>query len=194
MERKMTRRKRNVIIGIIIAIVLIVVFFDAIVTFITDYWWFKDLGYTQVFLKNFFTELAIALPSFIIVTLLLALFMKSLRQSYLKKVDTEEGGMSDINIRRISLGVSALLGLIIAYVITTSLWKQLLYASNSTDFGKSDPVFNIDISFYVFQLSFWKGMLSIAYGIVILFAFLTLFYYIFLMAVRKPVSSAFGQQ
>ena len=114
-KKKMTRGKRNVIIGIIIAVVLIMVFFNAIVTFITDYWWFKDLGYTQVFLKKFFTELGIAIPSFLVVTVLMSLYMRGLKRSYSKKVDyDEEEGMSDLKIKRISIGVSVLIGLIVS--------------------------------------------------------------------------------
>ncbi|MGI6205019.1 MAG: UPF0182 family protein [Anaerovoracaceae bacterium] len=191
MEAKMSRGKRNVIIGIIIAIVLIVIFFNAIVTFITDYWWFKDLGYTQVFLKKFFTELFIAIPSFIGITALLAWYMRTLRRSYLKKVDVEDAdSLSDLAIRRISIGISAFIGLIASYMLTTSLWKKILYATNSTDFGKDDPIFGIDISFFIFKLSFWKSVLSAAYAIVILLIVVTLFYYMFLMAVRRPKSFA----
>lgn len=194
-KKKMTRGKRNVIIGIIIAVVLIMVFFNAIVTFITDYWWFKDLGYTQVFLKKFFTELGIAIPSFLVVTVLMSLYMRGLKRSYSKKVDyDEEEGMSDLKIKRISIGVSVLIGLIVSYMMTTTLWKQLLYATHSTKFGKADPVFNLDISFYVFKLAFLKSILSISYSVVVIFVLVTMFYYMFLMAVRRPKSYASAQQ
>lgn len=186
MKGKTGIRKRAGLIALVVAVILIALFFGTIVNFITDYWWFKDLGYTQVFFKKLFTELKLAIPSFIVVSLLAFLYLRSLSRSYLKKTETVEGGMSDLTIRRVTLGLGILVSLFLSYVITASLWKQILYLANSTDFGESDPVFGLDISFYVFKLSFFSGFLSIAYTAVILFILMTLVYYAFLMSARKP--------
>ncbi len=187
-KRKLSKKGKAGVIVLAAALLLIALFFGTIVSFITDYWWFKDLGYTQVFFKKLFTELKIAIPSFILITVLASLYLRSLKRSYLKKTETAEEGLSDLNIRRVTLGISVLFSLLLSYIITTTLWKQLLYFANSTEFGDSDPVFNLDISFYVFKLAFFRSALSIAYTAVILFILVTVAYYAFLISARKPKS------
>ena len=186
MNRKLSRRGKAGVIAMVVVIMLIVLFFGTIVSFITDYWWFKDLNYTQVFFKKLFTELKIAVPSFIVIMALAALYLRSLKRSYLKKTEVAEGGPSDLTIRRVTVAASALVSLLLTYIITASLWKQILYFANSTDFKNEDPVFGLDISFYVFKLAFFKSALSVAYTAVILFIIMTILYYAFLISVRKP--------
>ena len=186
MSRKLSRRGKAGVIALVVALMLVVFFFGTIVSFITDYWWFKDLDYTQVFFKKLFTELKIAIPSFIVIMGLAALYLRSLKRSYLKKTEIADGGPSDLTVRRVTIAVCALFSLFLTYMITTSLWKSLLYITNSTDFGKTDPVFGLDISFYVFKLAFLQNALSVAYTAVILFILLTVLYYAFLISVRKP--------
>ena len=40
-------------------------------------------------------------------------------------------------------------------------WQTILLFFNSTSFGQSDPVFGMDVSFYVFQLRFWEMLRNI---------------------------------
>ena len=81
MSRKLSRRGKAGVIALVVALMLVVFFFGTIVSFITDYWWFKDLDYTQVFFKKLFTELKIAIPSFIVIMGLAALYLRSLKRS-----------------------------------------------------------------------------------------------------------------
>lgn len=188
MKEKKGIRKKAGLATLVAALILIGLFFGTIVNFITDYWWFKDLSYTQVFFKKLFTEIKLAIPSFFVITALALLYLRSLKRSYLKKTETAEGGMSDLTIRRVTLGLGVLCSLFLTYIITASLWKQILYMAHSTDFKESDPVFGLDISFYVFKLAFFRSALSIAYTMVILFILMTLVYYAFLMSARRPKS------
>ena len=74
---------------------IIVLCFGTIVNFVTDYWWFKDLGYTQVFFTKLFTEIKIAIPAFVITFILSQLYLTTLRREYMKKLETVEGHASD---------------------------------------------------------------------------------------------------
>lgn len=186
MKGKVKGRRKVGLIVLAAAILLIVLFFDTIVSFVTDYWWFKDLNYTQVFFKKLFTEIKIAVPSFIVMTVLSEVYLHSLKKSYLKKVDTAEGKISDLTIRRLTVLAGIVLSGILTFIITTSLWKQILYFSSSTQFGESDPIFGLDISFYVFKLIFFNSVVSIAFFMVFLFAIATLLFFTFLMSVRSP--------
>ena len=53
--------RRVVFVTAFAIVLLIILCFSTLVNFITDYMWFKDLGYTEVFLKKLFTELKIGI-------------------------------------------------------------------------------------------------------------------------------------
>ncbi len=193
MSKKISNKGKAGITILIVALAIFAMCFGALTSFITDYWWFKDLGYTQVFFKKLFTQLKIAIPSFLVITLLAGVYLRSLRSSYLKRVTPGESRTSDVSIRRVTLALSAAVSGVLTYILTSTLWKQILYAANSTSFGETDPVFNLDISFYVFRLALVKSISSCAYIAVFLFIAVTLLYYGYLMTVRKPETET-GEQ
>ncbi len=184
---KSIKRSRKVgLTAALIVLLIIILCFGTIISFVTDYWWFKDLGYTQVFFTKLFTQLKIAVPAFIIATLAAQLYLTTLRKDYLKKLETVAGRASDKSIRRFTLLFSVLFAAIITYLITTTLWQQILYAANGTSFDLTDPIFNLDISFYMFRLALLKSGSSIAILIIIAFLALTALYYAYLLSVRRP--------
>jgi uncharacterized membrane protein (UPF0182 family) len=183
---KEKRKGRIGLIAVLAVLAVIILFFGTIVTFVTDYWWFKDLGYTQVFFTKLFTEIKIAIPAFIIVFALAQLYLTTLRREYLKKLETVQGHASDKSIKRFTLLISVLFSLVITYLLTASLWQEILYAMNSTEFNVSDPIFNNDISFYVFRLALMSSGSSLLIMVIIAFLLLTLGYYMYLISVRRP--------
>ena len=68
-EKKDKKRKIGVK-GIIIIILLIILLFVALIGWITDFMWFRELGYVSVFLTKLFTQLKIGVPVFVIVPFL----------------------------------------------------------------------------------------------------------------------------
>ena len=66
------------------------------------------------------------------------------------------------------------------------LWFEILKFANGTSFDISDPLFNMDISFYIFKLDFLTQLNEILIGVIIGFIILTVIYYIILMTVRTP--------
>ncbi len=180
------KSKKTGIAALVLVLVVIFASLDLIVSFVTDYWWFKDLGYTQVFFKQLFTELKIAVPVFIVVTALAWFYTRTLRREYLSKMDTVEGGLSDLHIRRISIVFSVIFSAAVTYILTNTLWKDILYASHSTKFNKTDPLFGLDISFYVFKLALIRNLTALSLTLIIAFLILTFAYYLFLVTVRRP--------
>ena len=62
----------------------------------------------------------------------------------------------------------------------------MLQFTNSTDFGKSDPLYGKDISFYVFRLDFIEELNQLVIVLLVAFAALTFIYYTVLLSVRTP--------
>ncbi len=187
-SKSKNKSKKKIGLALVILILLILILcFGTIVSFVTDYWWFQDLGYTQVFFKKLFTELKIGIPGFLVIFLLSEVYLRLLKKDYLKKLETTPGRASDKSVTRMTHLFSAAFSLILTLMITTSLWQQILYASNSTDFNVTDPIFQNDISFYVFKLAFLNSVSSMALSLIFGFLVLTLLYYIYLITVRRPV-------
>lgn len=67
------------------------------------------------------------------------------------------------------LGVSALIGLILSAGVA-SRWQDLALFMNSTDAGVRDPVFGMDVSFYMLQLPFLHDAVDWALGLVFMTA------------------------
>ena len=180
--------KRKIGLGVIVVILLVVIAgFSGLVNFITDYLWFKELGYTSVFFKQLFTQLQIGIPSFVIIMVLTYFYLRVLKRGYYKKIDTvDTPAVSEKTLNRISLGLGAIFGILVTITTVTELWFQILKFKNSSDFGILDPIFGLDVSFYIFRLEFVTQINQIAIGIILAFAVLTLIYYFMLLSMRRP--------
>lgn len=55
----------------------------------------------------------------------------------------------------------------------SSEWQSYLLWRNGSPFGKTDPLFGLDLSFYVFDLPFWNATIGLLFGIVVLTTVLT---------------------
>ncbi|MEG0391484.1 MAG: UPF0182 family protein, partial [Anaerovoracaceae bacterium] len=145
-EKKRSHKGRILIIAILVVILL----FLALIGFITDYLWFKELGYVSVFFKQLFTQLKIGVPTFIVVTLLAYVYFKFLKRSYYKKIESKDLESSR-TVNALSWAMAAVFGGIVTYFAVTKLWFNALRFANSVDFELKDPIFNMDVSFYTFK-------------------------------------------
>src|SRR5690606_13487688 len=71
-------------------------------------------------------------------------------------------------LRRLAMiGIPVLLGLFVG-VSTAARWSTVLQYLNRTEFGQNDPQFGFDVSFYVFELPFLRGLVAYASAIVLI--------------------------
>jgi len=179
------KKHKGGIQGVLIAILLVVLLFVALIGFITDYLWFKELGYVSVFFTKLFTQLKLGIPTFIVVTFLAYVYLKILKRGYFKKiVSNEVPDHKKLNL--ISWGLGALYGLVTTYFVVTKLWFQFLQFAKSTGFDIKDPLYKLDVSFYTFKLEFIEGVNEIIILLLIAFAVLTIIYYSVLLTMRTP--------
>lgn len=184
MEKEKKKRKLGVK-GMIIAVLLVILLFLMLIGFITDFLWFKELDYVSVFLTKLFTQLKIGVPVFIVVTFLAYVYLKFLKRGYFKKVASkEETNHGRLNL--ISWGLAGIYGAVTTYFAVTKMWFQFLQFSNSSGFDIKDPLFDKDISFYVFKLGFIESANELIIFLLIAFAVLTLLYYSVLLSMRTP--------
>ena len=190
-EQKKKKKRRFGIKGILIAIIVILILFFSLIGFITDYMWFKELGYVSVFLKQLFTQLKIGIPVLIIVTLLSYIYFKRLKINYYEKIEQRRPEPNrKVNI--ISWVMAGIFGIVVAYFAVTRMWFDFLQFSNSTDFNASDPLFKMDASFYVMKLDFIKELNTLFLIVLIVLLAMTLIYYAVLMGYKQPKSFTQG--
>lgn len=170
---------------ILMSIILVLVLFLTMIQFITDFMWFKEMGYTDVFFKQLVTQLTVGVPTFIIVTALVQVYLTHLKKTYFAQIVSSE----DTNLKglkRTTLILSIVFGALATFMAVSQLWFEILKFANSTSFDLADPLFKLDISFYIFRLEFLKQLNEILIGVIIGFVALTVIYYIILMTVRTP--------
>lgn len=179
------KKKRGIKIAVLV-IVVILALIGLLLTFITDFLWFGEIGYVSVFFKRLVTELALGIPGFIILTLLTFVYLKLLKKNYIKKVNTVEFGINVKTLNRITFALSAVFGFITVLTYVNNCWFEVLKCFNATDFGKKDPIFHHDISFYVFKLDLLSKTSKMLLIFIIALMVLTLVYYLILLSSNRP--------
>lgn len=170
---------------IVMVIVVILVLLIGCAGFLTNWMWFDSLGYEKVFWTKFLSQLEIGVPVFLAAMLLVRIYLKSLKKHYFIEVESHEIP-DEKRLNKISWGMSVVFGLLVGLTAGASTWMDFRQFANATSFGLKDPLFHLDISFYVFKLAFLTKANNIVLGIVVGVVIITLLYYGILMTVRTP--------
>ena len=153
----MRNKGRLFVLGIVVIVFLIINSFTNIVEFITNYLWFKEVGYTQTFFTKIKAQIMIGIPIFIILSILLYIFIKKLKKKYDDETEIIVVNKKfNLTIKLISAGAS----LLITLNIISTMWFEILQYINGVEFGATDPIFNNDVSFYVFKLPLINTIVS----------------------------------
>lgn len=150
-----------------IAVIMILMLAWRGIELIADWYWFKEVGREVVFSVTFLNQIKVAaiFGAAFFAIFYLNLFLASRLSSRGYWVDRDnliqippwESGLQPF-------GALILLGSIIfalfAALRGSAQWEVFLRYLNTTPFGIKDPLFNRDISFYVFQLPFLKYLYS----------------------------------
>jgi len=152
----MKTRKSLWIVGII-AFILISLF-TSIVTLIVDWWWFSEVGYTEIFITSLVVKVALGLVVSIFVALfLLVNFLVAVPSKTPWAVVLPEnilGRPINLDSRLVKkLGITIILVIaVLLGLAASSEWQDVLKFFSSTPFGIVDPIFGKDIAFYIFSL------------------------------------------
>ncbi len=145
-------------------VVFFLVFGTILMTYYTDFLWFKELGYSAVFIKVLVAKISMGLvfgaaffAIFYANVLLTRRLAPKFRVSYLSGIMQLKGIFLEQYLDRILLAVAAVLSFIAGSAMAEA-WERWLLFLNATPFGTVDPIFGIDISFYVFKLPFWQSL------------------------------------
>ncbi|WP_096231202.1 UPF0182 family protein [Thermoanaerobacterium sp. RBIITD] len=148
-------KKRNiVVITSVIAIFIIIGVLISFANLIVDIQWFLSMNYLNVFFKKFLTQIMIGIPSFIILFILSYFYLNRMVKDYAKFAQDIVVKKGYRRFRNIVIAVSFIVSFVISLFISSNWWNDYLFYVNSANFGVRDPIFNEDISLYMFRLPF----------------------------------------
>ncbi len=187
----MAKIKKKKFFGIAVVFLLLVIIssFGSLISFLGDYKWFQELGYTGTFLTKLRTQMLIGIPILVIFYVLANFFLTRLKKKYFQETGTIlEQGM-DKKMRWGIRVVSLLIGLFFSLTVTSNLWFEVLAFVNQQPFNLADPLFNNDISFYMFTLPFVTGILSLMMSLLFLVILITVVFNIVLITSKTTTKT-----
>jgi uncharacterized protein len=140
-------------------IFLVLISVRQLISVYVDWLWFQEVGYTQVFTTSLIFKTLLALLGGGIFALLIyanariaARAVRGIRfldhENFIELPSLE---LIDPLVQRLLLPAALVLGLFAAPQ-AASHWESFLLLLNPTSFGLDDPLYNRDLSFFVFQL------------------------------------------
>ncbi len=156
----------------VVLVVLIILGFLGIASVLTEVLWFEQLGHLPVLLTQWIAAgamfligfLGMALPVFLSIDI--AYRKRPVYARLTAQLDRYQEMVEPLR-RLIKWSLPAAFGLFGGFAAATS-WQQVLLWFNSTPSGQKDAEFGLDLSFYLFSLPFWQGVLGFASAVVLI--------------------------
>lgn len=169
------------IISLISIIVLVLVSFHGISSFIINIEWFKEVSYLSTYFTKVIAIAKLFIPSFIIIFIGIWIYYNTLKKSVFsfKKV-SEVDSKRKIKGDKIFFVVNFIISSFMSYIFSNEYWYNILQFTNSVDFKVKDPIFNNDVSFYVFKLPLIESIYTAVMSLLIFLVVITFIIYFIL--------------
>jgi uncharacterized membrane protein (UPF0182 family) len=190
------QRKRGVKALIIVAAIFVVFAFgSSLFQAYADWMWFThDARQPDVFAKTFKTHallwaLGLAVSFF---TIYLNARASLDSQAIYDSVPTDENARAAAGVLSIVQKFAKLLAIVFALIVglgiagsLSSSYMQMWAAQNAVPFGRNDPLFGLDIGFFVFKLPWYATLVKTALGVLVFALVFTLVGYLGSRALAK---------
>ncbi|MEV0727509.1 UPF0182 family protein [Polymorphospora sp. NPDC050346] len=171
---RMSRRGR-VTVSVLIGVFLLFTLLGWGVQAWTDWLWFDEVDYTQVFTGVLTTRILLFLAIGLAMAVLIGgnLWLAYRLRPLLRPHSPEQATLDRYRMLlspRIGTWIaviSIVVGLF-AGLSAQSRWSEWLLFRNSQEFGVTDPEFNADIGFYIFEFPFWRYLIGVGFTAVVL--------------------------
>jgi uncharacterized membrane protein (UPF0182 family) len=156
-----------------VAFLLVFVAGPSLVGYYTDWLWFRELGYVQIYTTSLTTQAVLFAVTFVAAALWLTVNLRTAIGSVrdLRPVFTTRDGIELAlpgrqQIGLIATAVALLVALFIA-LYAGSQWDVWLLWRHAVPFGQADPILGRDAGFYVFTLPFLQFLHGLGQAFVI---------------------------
>src|SRR5579862_4790241 len=182
-DRRRAIRWGIIVIGIVILVTVILSILSPYVDYL---WYLHDARQPQVFTLSYETKALLFAPAFLLSWALLHFSLKRafrLSLIYLENPSTtgqvfisnalhfvQERGWTLVRIVAPIFAFFSAMGF-------SSEWNVFLLFRHTQDFGMRDPIFGLDLGFFVFVLPWYRVVVSYVFGVVLLATILTIAIY-----------------
>jgi uncharacterized protein len=170
----MSRRGR-VTVGVLVGVFLLFTLLGWGIDAYTDYLWFDEVHFTEVFTGVLVTRLLLFLAIGLAMALIIAI---NLYLAYRLRPLLRPHSAEQATLERYRMVIAPRLGIWIAVICiiigffaglsAQSRWKDWMLFQNAQSFGVKDPQFHVDIGFYVFDYPLLRYLLGVGFTAVVL--------------------------
>ena len=148
-ETKERNKKKNNKTRMMLVLLFLAIF--AVISYIQlrgSYLEYQELGeqYIPIFYTNLIYKYTIMAVNFVILYIIMYMTNRGIKKGLTPFFEKENKKMPKLPNKSLSLVISAIVSIIVSAV----LMQKIMLAINSTAFGIQDPIFNLDISYYMF--------------------------------------------
>lgn len=159
------------LITIVVIVALIIAFF-AVSSVATDFLWFDQTGYVSVLSTQWLARIAMFFIGFVAFALpvFLSIFVAYRTRPVYAKLGAQIDRYREIidPLRRAATFVVPAVVGVAGGAAVAGTWETVALWLNRTPFGVTDPEFGLDLSFYFFELPFYRGIVSVAIAVAVL--------------------------
>lgn len=159
--------------GIVIAVlVILLIVLLSTFSWITDYIWMDSLGFEKVYITILSSRIMLGVAGFVLFAVLTYFTL-----SWILRVYVHHFGPQSLPAyfpsKKLGVLIKAVIAILVGAVGSGIVkgvgWEPTLKLLKHASFGKTDPYFQMDISFYMFVLPFMKFVLFVLLGLAIFF-------------------------
>ena len=143
--------------------------------FWTDFMWFQSVDFTSVFLTELWTRVLLFAAAGLVMAAVVgaSIYFAYRARPAMRPASLEQQGLDRYRQsidphRKLFYWITVAALAVLAGAAASGDWQAFLQFMNATNFGATDPEFNMDIGFFAFTLPFLETLLGYVYAAVIL--------------------------
>lgn len=179
-------KKKIILVITVLIIICALIFSDKIINFIINVQWYIEVDYLSIYFTRLTAILKLMIPIFVICYSIIYLYYRSIRKNFItNKMDIKIG---DNKIEKVTFTIiNFIISFMISFYISSKYWYQILQFQSSSKFNIKDPIFNIDISFYIFKLPLIESLYRIFMSLIVVLVPITIILYFILFTKDKYI-------
>ncbi|NIH52364.1 hypothetical protein FHX76_000232 [Lysinibacter cavernae] len=167
-----TRKRRSPLALTAVIVGVLIVAFLALSGVFADVLWFQQLGFFNVMATQWVASIGLFLVGFfaMAIPVYLAIELSYRKRPVYAKLNAQLDRYQEViePLRKLaSFGIPIVFG-IFAGLSSATRWETVLTWINRTPMGTTDPQFGLDVSFYIFELPFYRGVVAFASAVILI--------------------------
>jgi uncharacterized protein len=164
-------------------IILAIAFFDTIVNFVVNVKWYVEVGYLTIYFTKQLAILKLMVPIFLLIYIAIWIYYRSLRGSFIRLANVVDITPNKrASEKKLFVIINIVVSFFMSFTLASNYWYRILQFSNATSFNLKDPIFNRDISFFIFKLPLIESLYAAVMSLLVFLIVITLVAYFIMNA------------